>query len=90
MKPESVNINSMHESSVNLYPNPAMNYFSVTTGNINIASVYIYNLQGSMVKEVKNSDGNTIDISNIPSGTYFVKFKYASGQVSDKKLIVIK
>ena len=87
MKPEPVNINSEHESSVNLYPNPAKDYFSVITGNANIASVCIYDFHGSLIKETKK--GYT-DISNIAAGTYMIKIKYTSGQVSNKKLIVIK
>lgn len=93
MKPEApppAYINSKLEHSVNLYPNPAENYFSIFTENINPESVCIYNLQGTLIKEINEDQIYNVSTDNIPGGTYIIKIKYTSGQVLNKKLIVIK
>lgn len=59
-----------------IYPNPANDFIEITLNNSN--EVFIYNQLGDLVKKyylIQNSqNSNTrIDISNIPSGIYFIK-----------------
>lgn len=93
MKPEPpppVYINSKTDQPVNLYPNPAKDYFSVNINTENSIAVEIYNHQGSLIREIKNYTGYKIDIKNIPAGVYIIRVKYTSGKVSNNKLIVLK
>lgn len=67
--------------SVVLYPNPVTNELNITTSNSEIIeSMTVYNSLGQMVKMSKG-DNKTIDMSNLISGSYFVKVQ------TDKDLI---
>ncbi|MGK4568791.1 T9SS type A sorting domain-containing protein [Flavobacterium sp. 3HN19-14] len=55
------------------YPNPLKNILNLSC-NGKITTVAIYNLLGQeVIAKFLNSDEGTIDVSNLPSGTYFVK-----------------
>ncbi len=53
-----------------LYPNPATNYIQLS--NTSIAVVRIMDITGAEVLRLNNTNNGYIDISNLPSGTYFV------------------
>lgn len=54
-----------------MYPNPAENYITIESGND--AEVKIYSVNGQMISQQNISEGvNTIDISNLNAGMYFV------------------
>ncbi len=70
-----------------LYPNP-------TTGNLQIEStqtiskVIVYNLIGQQVKTFEmQADQNSIDISNLKTGSYFVNLKSTSGNTYTKLIV---
>ncbi len=66
----SVNTNVM--SKISVYPNPASDV--VTVKNAENANIVIVNMVGSVVANVENASANqTIDISNLANGTYFVR-----------------
>ena len=69
----------------NIYPNPATDILNIELNEVeNNSSIAIYSMAGACVKQVSAKAGiNTISISNLPSGTYFVR---ASDTV--QKLIV--
>lgn len=71
-------------SKINIYPNP-------TEGIINIdipetkATVKINNIIGKEVKLIKlNSDKNTIDLSSLGSGMYFIEIQLAEQKIVSK------
>jgi len=55
-----------------IYPNPSTGHFTVKHLDENYLGVEIYSLQGQLINDT-NSD--KIDISEKPSGVYFVKQK---------------
>ena len=60
-----------HNTQISVYPNPAVNQISVTL-NKN-AEMTVYNIMGQAVMTVEGHAGaNTIDISNLNSGIYFI------------------
>ena len=64
----------------NLYPNPAKNSLNIKTKNdLTISSLSIYNTLGQLV-QVITSPTKTIDISELKTGSYFIKI------VSDKRI----
>lgn len=85
------NLNS--ETSFNIYPNPAKNNFNIKLQNVNNANckLEIVNAFGSLVKSTdlgNNSQiSNTISISDLSSGMYFVKTTVGD-KTSTRKLIV--
>ena len=66
------NIEENIASKISVYPNPANNF--ITVDNAENANITIINMLGEVVANVNNASLNqTIDISKLASGTYFVK-----------------
>jgi hypothetical protein len=67
-------ISDMINSSFNLFPNPAREYFVINHPDLLDVNVTIFNLQGVKVVNLeKYKLGELIDISDFASGVYFVK-----------------
>ncbi|MBR5958741.1 MAG: T9SS type A sorting domain-containing protein [Salinivirgaceae bacterium] len=60
------------EVTFSVYPNPTEDVFFVET-NSNVENIFIYNAQGALVKVEPNTGKTRIDISDVETGTYFVK-----------------
>lgn len=56
---------------VSAYPNPAAN---VVNFSKELSNIKVYNMQGQLLLE--KAAGNSLEISNLPVGTYFVKAQY--------------
>ncbi|MFV0572947.1 MAG: DUF5074 domain-containing protein [Xanthomarina gelatinilytica] len=69
---ESLSKEDFYKERIVMFPNPAINYFSVAGHNQNI-NVEIYSQTGRLVKSLINIMGNNIDISNLETGLYLVK-----------------
>ncbi|RED91309.1 thiol protease/hemagglutinin PrtT [Marinoscillum furvescens] len=73
-----------------IYPNPASDKFRVRLGALadQIDRIEIINLQGQMIILHENISNETeLPISNLSSGTYFVRANY-NGIIETKKLLV--
>lgn len=70
---ELLSVDAAHLSGCKLYPIPADNVLFIESKEI-IRSVYIYDITGKTVEEVKNLDIylSRIDINNWRSGVYFL------------------
>ncbi len=68
-----------------LQPNPAQNQVRINTSYL-IENVEVYNVVGQLVLQQKIAN-NVLDISNLMTGSYFVKLEI-EGQVVVKKLLV--
>lgn len=70
---------------IKIYPNPTQNVLNFsTTDNTSINNVSILDISGKVVINSNNFNNNSVDISKLQSGVYFVKFS------SDEKSIVKK
>ncbi|WP_298900970.1 T9SS type A sorting domain-containing protein [uncultured Psychroserpens sp.] len=74
---------------IKLYPNPTKGWLTVDLSNTKevIDLVTVYNLQGAKVKSEKPTSSNTIDISDLQSGMYFVKIETSTGKSNTQKII---
>ena len=82
-----LSLNEVTES-IKVYPNPASSVFSISTYGLNIKEdLKLYNLNGQLVKTIKNSGLMKIDISDLSSGTYIVRLNI-NNKVISKKLII--
>ncbi|WP_374174094.1 T9SS type A sorting domain-containing protein [Flavobacterium tructae] len=63
------------KDTFSIYPNPVVNILSMSqTNDIEINSLSIYNVLGQLVLIYPNAKNMTsIDVSNLPSGSYFMK-----------------
>ncbi|MCD8518668.1 MAG: T9SS type A sorting domain-containing protein, partial [Flavobacterium sp.] len=67
-----------------LYPNPAKDVLNIQAKqDLKINSIEIYNQLGQIVMASTNTL-NTIDVSNLASGTYFVKINTQKGSANVK------
>ena len=82
----NVTIQQSNNSTIKIYPNPALHYLKIESQNLIGEMVQIFSVNGQLVKEFQHEGLITnLPITNLPSGTYFVKM---GKQV--KKLIIQK
>ena len=81
-----VSIDNFEVLEANIYPNPTSNIITIQTKPG--ASYTLTNLQGQVIKEGKLSDATSyVDISDIQSGTYFIRVMN-DGKVRTEKVMV--
>lgn len=75
-------------NSINLFPNPAVNYISIASPLVKISEVEIFAADGKLVKRanVKN-ETDKIDVKQLPLGIYYVRTYNESGFVKSMKFI---
>lgn len=80
--------------NINIYPNPAQNTCNVQwlcNNPYATATLYLYNMQGILIKTGSIQAGNTIlNISQIPNGLYYYKIEYEQAIIQQNKLVIIK
>lgn len=77
---------NLNQQKVVLYPNPVTNELNITFSNSGVIErVAVYNLLGQLVKSAVG-DIRTIDMSDLRSGSYFVKVHTNQG-IIDRKII---
>jgi len=73
--------------SIQIYPNPAENYFIVKS-DLEILEVHIYNAIGQKVMISKLSMDERVDIFTLEAGMYIVQFLVDAGLMEGKMLLV--
>jgi uncharacterized repeat protein (TIGR01451 family) len=72
------------ENEFVLYPNPAKNLLHIEVKNeIEMSSISIYNMLGQVVLTTTNPS-NTIEVSNLKTGNYFIKVTTDKGTATSK------
>lgn len=81
--PASVNRASKSDNNITIYPNPARSELNVLfDANAGIRNIAVYNLIGKAVTVYRVSGNSAmLDIDNIPSGIYFLRFVDGNGRV---------
>ncbi len=86
-----------HNSFVNIYPNPSSNdiFLDVSLVTHSSLQIYLIDFMGKEIRAIANEEHVTgvrhysMNISNLASGTYFVKVKTNDESIT-KKVVVIK
>lgn len=82
---------NLFESEVKIYPNPAQDEITILYGDLfnGNATISIFNNLGQMLKQHHSSNMNseTLNISELAQGIYFIKISSGKAEVT-KKLIV--
>lgn len=73
---------NLETPKLTLYPNPVSNSLYLTS-NQKIENVLIYNITGALVKSISNNP-ESIDVSNLNSGSYLVKVTTDEGSFTQK------
>ena len=72
-------------NNINLYPNPVKSVLNYTIDNqIILSSITINDISGKEIFNDENLTTNSIDVSNLSSGVYFVTFKSNDNLVTKK------
>jgi hypothetical protein len=72
------------DNSVGIYPNPTNDFVNIKA-NSTINSVEIYDVQGRIIqKKITNVENETIDVSGLTNGIYFMMIKTEKGQKVEK------
>lgn len=74
-------------SKVKLFPNPARDYITVLTNNVQISSVEMYSVLGKKVLSTKTLTNNRLNVSSLSNGIYFMKIN-AEGASTTKKIVI--
>lgn len=76
-------------TTLKVYPNPANNYLSikVNANEFNNANIFIYNLQGKLVKTTNFLANQPIDVNDLPNGVYSL-YLQASNKAATAKFVV--
>jgi len=82
--PDGINIDGRFSrfSGIVVYPNPAEDLINITS-DLDIR-VNLYDMSGKILKE--NITDKTIDLSNLPSGVYFLNIEH-EGNIYNKRII---
>lgn len=73
------------ESGVVVYPNPANDVLYVVVGENKIEKLELYDVMGRLL--LNETEHNTLNISQLPNGTYVVKV-YTSNGIETRKVVV--
>lgn len=77
------------EYSINIYPNPAQNFVTVSSEN-KLKSISIYNSLGTKIKkELINNNEFTVNTSSIANGIYLIKIILDDGSAYYEKIIIV-
>src|SRR5207247_2423762 len=75
------------DNKIVLYPNPAGSVLNFAVpNNGEISSAVVFDILGKQVALNSNTVGNSIDVSHLSKGVYFVKFAY-EGKLLIKKFV---
>ncbi len=75
----------VYDNSIFIYPNPASSVLNYNVKNdVIISAITVNDIAGKEIYKSGNSISNSIDISNLSSGVYFVTFKSDSNSVTKK------
>ncbi|WP_299129581.1 aryl-sulfate sulfotransferase [uncultured Winogradskyella sp.] len=78
----SLSINDYKDIALRIYPNPSNGVFNITT-HASIQSISVYNALG---KEIYKTTLNTIDLTQMPDGIYYLRIT-SNNQTISKKII---
>lgn len=88
---ESLNgINSVQniKNAITVSPNPVVDKFTITS-IIKGFNIEIYNAMGMIIRQLSNISSQEINVSELPSGIYFIKISF-SNQIYNQKIIITK
>jgi len=88
VKPLLVGINQLDavENNITISPNPSNGIYKIQ-GEIEIETFQVFDINGKQVQLKFNANNSTLDLSNEPSGIYFVRILRKGGGTLTKKLV---
>lgn len=82
----SINNVASNDLSFSVWPSPAVDVLNINGKFDNEVNVTIYNVTGKRVMEQNGFSGNSLDVSSLTSGIYFIRVNH-DGQVGTQRFI---
>ena len=83
-----VSIDQAEEGSISLYPNPASNVLNIALQGSEVNEVAVIDIYGKTALRANVAEGsNTLDISALPAGMYFVQLRADNSVKATQKLV---
>lgn len=84
--------NPAQQNTVSVYPNPAQDFINIQCDEINSINIHIYDVSGKLMKtiEINNQQLNTLNISDLQNGLYYLKGVTEEEVLFSKTLSVIR
>ncbi|MDI1316555.1 S8 family serine peptidase [Flavobacterium sp.] len=74
-----------YDNSVFIYPNPAQDVLNFEIkSDVILSDISLSDISGKQIYKSTNAIGNSIDVSNLSSGVYFITFKSDSNSITKK------
>ncbi|MCX8144273.1 MAG: M14 family zinc carboxypeptidase [Bacteroidia bacterium] len=90
INPTSVNELNTINSDILIYPNPSTDDVNILS-NEKINTIYIYDISGKLVDEIKNVDSQNFQYTKqLNSGIYFIRVELKNQNVTNKKFVITK
>lgn len=81
-----VSLSFAQQTSLALFPNPAVSQITLTTGDASPRSAQLFSFSGSLLASIPSlGSGQSIDISRYPRGMYLLILRDAAGASETKK-----
>ena len=77
--------NFSNQNIITIYPNPTTGMITIDLEKEKIKTIYIYNTLGTQMQQLSNT--NTIDITELSKGIYFLKIETKKGSFHVNKMI---
>ncbi|MGJ8683258.1 MAG: YCF48-related protein [Nonlabens sp.] len=74
-------------NDIKIYPNPTADFINIKTLNLSISATELYDLNGRKVLSQKVDDSDTVDLSSLTTGIYFMHILDENRVVSIHKII---
>jgi len=75
--------------NIQVFPNPANNYFETNLPDLSLYSIALYTMQGAKVRDLE-AKNNRVEWLGIESGMYFVVFENRYSQEKFTKKLIVK
>jgi Concanavalin A-like lectin/glucanases superfamily/Secretion system C-terminal sorting domain len=79
--------NSALKNSVSISPNPVHDVLFIKTSNTDLATLEISDIMGRMIEQINHNIPNSLDLSDLENGVYFVRIADNAGNSFTQKII---
>jgi hypothetical protein len=79
---------SVFSNEIKIYPNPATDFLFINNKNLSSDNVQIMDITSRIIVNCKLSTDNSINVSHLPKGIYFIKFNTENGENFIEKFLV--
>jgi hypothetical protein len=80
--------NSKADAVYRIYPNPTTGHLAVESALSNTTELILTNVLGQLLESQKPASNRTeFDLSNYPSGIYFIKISMVQGEITKKVVL---